>query len=311
MNMDKKHLKQYRFGAELECIIPNDNFNRFMEQKSGLPWEAGTDGSIQKGSNERGMELRCDGALTYTELTRSIIKLSKVCIDNEVHTNASCGFHLHISNKRFFNPRIIRRIVMTWAAIEDVLIATQPSSRLNNEYCRRYLLQYIRDQQTERKLPKGKDNLTAELYKDGHYNALNLGALSVHGTIEVRLHAGTTNGRKVINWTDLLVSFYEYCINRYNHTAVMELFHMNISDEKIQKTFNLLQLDVKLQEYFKTRINKFLFSLLSTQQLSASKLLKSVAVVNKAKKAEQKAAEKRRAEQNAFDHEYSNLTRTY
>lgn len=301
--------KSFKLGIELETLVPDEQENDLRDAVSNLPFEWDSDGSIETDSDTDGVEFKGERPFTYTELKAETKKLCDAFADNDVYINTSCGFHLHVSNKRFFTPLVMNRIILTWSAIEDFLLATQPRSRFNNTYCKRYLAQYVHDQKNGRKLLRGKQNLIDQLRStnNGRYQTMNLQALSDHGTIEIRLHAGTTQYKKVIEWVNLMLLFFTYCLKNYNHREVVGLFDQKISDQKIANICNMLGLTEKQEVYFKGRVHKFLFDHLAKQQESAGKIIKNIKKIQKAQKKYTKAEQEYRTINRAYEAEYSNL----
>lgn len=289
----KDHKKEYRFGIELECFMDMDNAPAFHARVQVLPsnpFTIGVDGSISTDEyNQHTMEIRTNGGKSYTTLTRSVKKLSDLCRKFDVKVNTSCGFHLHVSNKRFFTQRNLKRIIMTWVALEDVMIATQPRSRFNNSYCRRYLKQYLEDNNNGRSVPKGKEALISEMGRNNRYYAMNLSALRKHGTIEIRLHAGTTDDKKIIAWVNLMLAVFEYALHSYNHTEVMALFNEQITDKKVEKVFQMLGIDKNTKKYFEERISKFMFVKLAQQQASAILIVANAVKMRRLRKSYERA----------------------
>lgn len=301
--------KSFKLGIELETLVDYDNEERISTAITGqgLPfiWEG--DGSIETGNEDiLDREFKGSKPMSYTELKQYTRKLLTILNDNEVSVNSSCGFHLHVSNKRFFNERVMNRIIYTWSAIEDFLLATQPRSRLNNSYCKRYLLEYITHEKNGRKLLKGKQNLITQLQGE-RYRTLNLTSLAKHGTIEIRLHAGTTQYKKVIAWVDLMLAFFTYCLKDYKHTEVTNLFYQKISEQKIDNICNLLGLPDKDSMYFKGRIHKMLFDRLAKQQESAGKIIKNIKTIQKARERADKAQAKFKEIDSAYQQEFRTL----
>ncbi len=281
----------YKFGVEIECIMPYSE-SSFEDQLNSTKWKTSEDGSIDAEDNA-GIEVKTNGAVSYSDLQTNIKELCQLMSDNSVYTNSSCGYHVHISNNNFFDNLYIQRLILVWASIEDILLATQPRSRLNNQYCRRYLKKFIDDKtKNTDKMPKGKEKLISKLGSTDRYTALNLSSLKKHGTIEVRLHAGTVNKEKILNWVNLLLSIYEYTDKRYNKNELLELFTTPISQTKIDKVFSMLKLPDELARFYNSRINKFTFAVLEKQQTSASKLMRALPTLKKAEKAYLKTVEK-------------------
>lgn len=270
--------KAYKYGIELETLVNYDYEYKIedsiVEKKLPYIWKG--DGSIS-GPGE-GIEFTTNGPLTYTELDRSVKSFCKILNENEVSVNSSTGFHVHMSNKRFFNAKNLKKIVFLWCSIEDVLMATQPRSRFGNQYCKRLLQKYITETND---LPRAKNELIRQLGTSSRYYALNLASLQLHGTIECRLHSGTVDSTKIMAWVDLLLAVYDYALTGYNHAEVLDLFNTTISDEKIDKVFKMLKLETSTALHFKKRINKFGFDLLTKQQTGAIEAMKLKPKVDK------------------------------
>jgi len=169
--------------------------------------------------------------------------------------NKSCGFHMHTSHPKFFDATYIKQLLMFWISIEDVIVSTQPRSRFNNAYCKRTLFQYIQDYGKE--IPAAKDSLIREMRSKDRYSALNIASLEKHGTIEVRIHAGTIDPVKIINWTIFIKSIFDYVMKKYDPRVVKKLFNQEISDKKIIAVFKLLELPEEVANFYLSRINKF------------------------------------------------------
>jgi hypothetical protein len=281
--------KAYKYGIELEVIIDRDQVTRLSDKiRAGrLPYTIKHDGSVRSSDYEKqGIEIACSRPLNYTQLERSSKALCRILRDTEASINKTCGFHLHMSNKRFYNQKNLKKIVYTWSAVEDILYSTQPKSRYNNDFCKRVLQKYVG---TGYSMPKAKSELIRELHAIDRYYSLNLSAMGRHGTLEVRLHAGTTNSEKVLKWVELVMAIYDYALTSFDNEKVTELFNMPISDEKIKKVFALLKLDDATAQHFTGRIERFGFDLLARQQAGAVAALKLKPQLDKAQKALAKA----------------------
>lgn len=305
--------KQFKLGIELETIVPQEGLEELKTtlRTNRIEFATCGDGSITTDGNGSGVEFKSAHAMTYTELKTDLKKLTEEFQKHEVYVNTSCGYHLHISNKKFFTASNMNKIILAWSALEDVFLATQPRSRTNNSYCKRYLQQFVSDQKNDFKLLKGKGNLISQLSSGSgrdRYITLNLQALERHGTIEIRLHAGTTNYTKVIAWVDLMLSFFTYCLNDYDSKAIHNLFYQPISDLKVNNTLALLGMSDTRKVYFKNRVNKFLFTYLARQQESAGKIMQNIDAVKKARKEYLDSQNKYSKLNTAFEQEYRTLT---
>jgi hypothetical protein len=302
--------KAYKFGVELETLAPRDTYDELSTKLNALAGiDLTGDGSIRTESGQIGLEIRM-GVLGFNSLKRLLPKVERICEQYGVTVNSSTGVHVHISNKRFFVAKYLNRIIKTWVAIEDVLISTQPRSRFNNHYCKRSLAKFIQDN-GELKAPEGRQAIMDWSTNQDRYYTLNLSSLRKHGTLECRLHAGSTNAKKIINWTILLTSIYNYALESFDTDKINELFGMASSEEKIAKTFLLLGLDEKVATYFNNRISKFLLPDLAVQQQSAVECLKLKDVFAKAQKAYNKATTELRTVERSRSRHLSNLNLDY
>lgn len=248
----------------MECIISESRRNEFGQAISKLPFTIDRDGSVSPQRGQVDMELKCSKPLTYTQLERGVKALARICTEYDVEINTTCGYHVHISNPKFAKKKTLDRITKLWCAIEDVLLSTQPNSRRTNSYCKRLLADIALHGDIN--FPKEKQALMDRMGDRDRYYALNFASLNRHGTIECRLHSGTVNSKKILNWVQLLGHFYSYAIDSYNTTDVDILLKMPISDDKIAKVFELLELDQDIRAFYLARIEKQGWDTLAAQQ---------------------------------------------
>lgn len=304
--------KAYKYGIELETVMDRDRFEAIKHdiQEDNLPYSFKGDGSIScNDRNETGVEIVASHPLGYTELERSVKALSRILIANEVKVNTSTGFHVHMSNKRFFNSRNLKHLVFTWCAIEDVLLSTQPRSRYNNTYCQRLLTRFVKTY-GEKDLPRAKSEMIRVLGGVRRYYTLNLNAMALHGTIEARMHSGTIDSNKILAWVELLEAIYTYSLTKYNHEEVLALFNTKISDEKIATVFKMLGLSEKLDRHFSRRIQRFGFDYLARQQECAWEAIKIAPTVQKLNKRYMEISRNLDASRNQLDRASSYLNAT-
>lgn len=227
-----------------------------------------------------------------------IPRITALATRYSVGINDSCGLHVHVSNNRFFSIRNLRKIVGLWVAIEDVMFATQPDSRLENSFCKRKLRQYVTDGFP--KIPAQKAALVYELGNIDRYYALNLASMSHHGTIECRLHSGTLNPEKILNWLTLLKAIYDYALDSYDAEEVTKLFKMGTSVKKVKKVWGMLGLSDEVQEHFNKRINRFSLPKLDKQQKAAHEVMKLRPLKDKANADFEKKMEEARKSQTVY-----------
>jgi hypothetical protein len=250
-------LDKYKFGIELETTFLEDDYVDASNTTLALGLDWGADGSLNADEEFDTVEIRTEGGHTQEALTELVNRFDKEVVQPfTFRTNSSCGFHLHTSHPQFMQNMYIKKLIYFWASIEDILVATQPSTRNDTYYCRRRLRKFIDDNEYE--LPEGKDDLETDLSKEqDRYFTLNLCALTKYKTIEVRLHSGTINKTKILNWVVLMKAIYEYVANHYDHNEVEMLFNAQIDEKKIDKFFELIEASSSLKKFYKNRILKF------------------------------------------------------
>lgn len=260
-----KDAKAYKFGVEIECSLPNYNYSTFGQKFRGLDCIVKDDPSIRPDeSGYEGFEI-VTKPLGYIDMQRILSKMCKILDENNVRGNMSCGLHVHISHRKFQITKYLKRVIMVWLAIEDVLFATQPQSRFHNQYSQRLLRTYVSG--TFDEMPASKKRLLNKI--EGRYYSLNIKNVDDGGTgtLECRLHAYTSNHIKIRNWITLLRCIYSYAIeDTYNSGDVRELFNMRIDQGKIDKTWELIKLPTTLRQFYNARINSNLFTRLAEQQ---------------------------------------------
>lgn len=175
------------------------------------------DGSVPTGCEITTQPAMGDDFLTLIEDLTSAFREAHVTVD---HT---CGFHVHV-DARDATLLGVRRLLLTWAHIEGLLYKSIPKPRRENRYCMPLTPQILNAdvprtmspettfRGVERKVVaaiQGQSFSTGrfDLYSGvggDRYRALNLQALFKFKTVEFRLHAGTTDNKKITSWATFL-----------------------------------------------------------------------------------------------------------
>ena len=108
--------------------------------------------------------------------------------------NKTCGLHVHLDMRYHDRYEAFSNLVSS----QNILYQMVPQSRRDNTYCKKTT---TKDYQKAR--------------NQGRYVGINPQSFSKHGTIEVRLHSGTTNFTKIINFVDILIAV------GYNETKIV------------------------------------------------------------------------------------------
>lgn len=156
----------------------------------------------------------------YQDVVKKVCSILKAA---KSQVNESCGMHVHFDMRKRDKDIIYHNLVTA----QPILYAMNPASRATIKYCKK---------NTSKKFP--------EQPKD-RYVGINPVAYGTHKTIEIRIHSGTINERKIINWVKLLNTIVNY----------KEMIKRGpISYRAFVNKFGL---DIEMAEYIAERIEKF------------------------------------------------------
>lgn len=233
-------------GVEIECFIPKSNFDEQDEYTDCSNCEGS--GELYNGDDEEGNPeyrtcLDCDGtgrvldedsgdnylsqlkdyfsnhSVKFTQvkddgsidcdreyfttevtvLTKidDFSNLKKVCnLLNKLgaKVNKSCGLHVHL-DARHLTQLQARSIGWSFRKALPVLLNMVPKSRRGNTFC------------------KAKIGPMTNKH-DHRYYAVNMTAYKKFGSIEVRLHSGTTDFVKITNWIKLVYAISQSLVTK-------------------------------------------------------------------------------------------------
>lgn len=131
----------------------------------------------------------------------------------------SCGLHIHFDVRDVSIPAL-ENYVRLWEKVETAMYELVIPSRKNSSYCLPLSSQIT--SKIRNNTPKG---IIKGIYGDEYltnidavrqsrrpsqrYRAINLHSWAYRGTVENRMHHGTINARKIINWSLLNVAILE------------------------------------------------------------------------------------------------------
>ena len=119
--------------------------------------------------------------------------------------------------------------------VEPILFALCEDHRKGNSYC----------------VPINFLNLTKKYLKEGNYGQTKYWALSINrlhdlGTLEIRMHHGTTDIEKLQEWINLLQAIYDFaCKEKSPQQLRKKLLEINSAEGKL----NLIQEILKTNKY--------------------------------------------------------------
>lgn len=221
-----KEFKSNYIGVELEmfCKLKRDQLLKlFVDAKLAGYVYVKDDGSLRPEDNYYPHEVTI---LCKQDVINDIIpRITKVLRSKECDAavNNSCGMHVHIDVRNRDPYKTYTRLVNGLPLLTRLV----PKDRTSNRYC----------------LPNETSNL-GDFYRDGlvengvianrddRYKAINPISVATHNTIEVRLHSGTLNAVKIINWIDICVAMADTDSTATIHTPE-NFFDMIKSDQKL------------------------------------------------------------------------------
>lgn len=187
-------------SIEFECIFHNEqalqDFVTLVRQNHYAPFvTVKNDGSIEGRLVENvpkeivvsycaGKKEQVQDKYPRTKIVWDICKFLK----DKAYVNGSCGTHVHFDMRGFKRDDVERfgnRLACAVPALKKIL----PRSRRNNETCHDII----------NSIDGAGDDFDFG-YTDDRYCFVNMQSYKMHGTIEVRGHAGTLNARKILTW---------------------------------------------------------------------------------------------------------------
>lgn len=190
-------------GIEVECIIPDTE--SIWNPKH---WRDVGDGSISAPEEYSGVEMVSTPA-SGDLLINTIDKLMFWKKEYNAFVNRSCGLHIHF-NSIDMSPREIAHIGMVYSKFQDILKGMMPNSRQKSNWTRDFSINYniLKSINSEKDLIDNyyeymDSHPSTDKYNEARYCGLNLHSRYYHGSIEFRLHSGTINKKKIVNWISI------------------------------------------------------------------------------------------------------------
>ena len=173
--------------------------------------EITTDGSIDCGEEEEGLEFRSrilhveeDG---WTGIEAEVNRVMRILRDYDAYSDGAytCGLHVHICPDNGWDVEEVEKLAVAWKnwAEEWFIDHFTPTETRMDEYCRE-----IRE---EMNIREDAETPLRVVRITTRYATMNVRALSSHGTIEFRLFDGTTYVPDIIEAMQAVYALYEEC----------------------------------------------------------------------------------------------------
>lgn len=224
----EKILDKY-LGIELEFLTPVtlDTLKTCMiaAHLEGYV-HVGTDGSVQSESGFRGAEIRV--LCKERDAVDIVTRVCKVLNIAGCKVNNSCGMHVHFDMRARSEKKCYTNLVRLLPLLKSMVPSTR-TGEWGERYCR----------------TNKYADMDEQLSSGSRYYAINAEAYREHTTLEVRLHSGTLNANKILNWIAIIVNVLE-C------PSIIKKDISNLEDYK-----QYFEVSAKLAEYITKRVALF------------------------------------------------------
>ncbi len=206
-------------GVEVECLIPHIDA---LDTPSF--WTSTNDGSINSEEGYDGIEMVSYPA-SGDLLLESIDNLMSWSNDIGAIVNRSCGLHVHF-NSLDLTARQVAHVGIVYRYFEEILKGMMPNSRQSSNWCKDFpipkkQLRHITEESEliEMYYDYMDSQPSADKYNDARYCGLNIHSRYYHGSLEFRLHSGTINKTKILNWIQILNRIIDMAIDLERYTG--------------------------------------------------------------------------------------------
>lgn len=240
-------------GVEVECLIPHIDA---LDTPSF--WTSTSDGSINSEEGYDGIEMVSYPA-SGDLLLESIDNLISWSNNTGAVVNRSCGLHVHF-NSLDLTARQVAHVGIVYRYFEEILKGMMPNSRQSSNWCKDFPIpkKHLRHITEESELIEMYYDYmdsypSTDKYNDARYCGLNIHSRYYHGSLEFRLHSGTINKTKIINWIQILNRIIDMAIDLERYTG-------DEYDKWIKKppiTHMVSTFGVELCDYINKRTSKF------------------------------------------------------
>jgi len=189
-------------GVEIECIVKCSNEylkDKFIEAGLQSVVQLKEDSSIRDmEDNEQGVEIvalfKEKDAGNIIPRICEVLKAKRI----SARVNTTCGLHVHLDMRH----RIVSECYKNLYYSQNIMLGmVSEDRRTNDRYCKANVTPDF-----DRQLREGK-TLNSE---GARYHVINAEAYRKYKTLEVRLHGGTVNATKILNWVNMLTTIVNY-----------------------------------------------------------------------------------------------------
>jgi hypothetical protein len=230
-----------RFGIELEISeCPN-----YATLRGNTPFGAKYDGSLSAGKEFVSPILAGDEGIEAVDNLCNFGREHKWDVDN------SCGYHVHLDCGDL-NEHELKAVAIAYAGTADLWGKFVAPKRRNNTYCG--------------KLDRTATEMLGMTFRQilsstgGRYKWCNWDAYNEHQTCEIRLHSGTVNRDKIINWAKVHAYFIDGIVKLQRAGKTDREIHDMFVGKSIQEVWSAvagLIDDAELCRFYEKRAMKW------------------------------------------------------
>jgi len=226
------------FGIEIECFAKIDKWQMADRIESnlrdaGFNQELVTAGSythMTDNNNFHNWKVEDDASLIHTGNLRSthpykmeikspvlkgsegVKKLRTICdtLDGIATVNRYCGLHVHHGMQNLREGESLHNLINGWLRHEDHFMKCLPVSRQSNSYTRKWRSSYSN-------IPFISNSESVKNWYNEHINdrrvTLNFESYWIRNTVEIRMHSGTVEFDKMVNWLTVTQLYVEKALS--------------------------------------------------------------------------------------------------
>ena len=243
-----------RVGIEVETAASSQYKRcRYQRRLEGCTlWGAKFDGSIS------GIEM-VSPATAGDKIIRMVEDLASFARSNDWAVDNNCGLHVHMDNSDLSSHDRLTLFVAYLATCE-AWWSFAPSSRFQpNSRGHEYSAKHSKSNWSASLFRHSYDydDVRSETTDGDRYFWVNPEAYEAHSTFEIRMHPGTTNGRKILNWCKANLWFVDKFKTLGNHSWWCDRLSDDLSRGEAFGLLTKMWDDEELGEFYGMRCRKW------------------------------------------------------
>jgi hypothetical protein len=243
------------FGVELELTRGGETIRKHVKRASGLTLKH--DGSVNGESLEITTPPMSGSTAEYVFNT----VLADAVTDSK--TDTSCGMHIHVDARDFARLRQLGkheafvRLVRLYASVAPFMKSVVPHSRRENSYTRLWNARGVFETLSRLPTDDARVYIQNDICQDDRYQWFNLVPFYKEGHYEVRLHGGTHDTRKILEWANLHTLLADGAMHKWFTLEDEKTMLESGSLRTLEVLTERLRLSPQSVTYWRGRISRF------------------------------------------------------